>query len=61
LIGRPTPATSFAASGGALERFADRMIGSPAIYGHEAREPEQIANFVTCHDGFTVKTSLCST
>jgi isoamylase len=35
-------------------RFADRLIGSPEIYGHEQREPEQSVNFVTCHDGFTL-------
>ena len=39
---------------GSLARFADRMIGSPEIYGHEQREPEQSVNFVTCHDGFTL-------
>ena len=35
-------------------RFADRLIGSPQIYAHKAREPEQSVNFVTCHDGFTL-------
>ena len=30
------------------------MIGSPEIYGHKEREPEQSINFVTCHDGFTL-------
>ena len=35
-------------------RFADRLLGSPEIYGHEEREPEQSINFVTCHDGFTL-------
>ena len=35
-------------------RAADRMIGSPEIYGHEEREPEQSVNFVSCHDGFTL-------
>ncbi|MEI2722750.1 MAG: glycogen debranching protein GlgX [Verrucomicrobiota bacterium] len=39
---------------GSLKRFADRMIGSPEIYGHKEREPEQSVNFVTCHDGFTL-------
>jgi glycogen operon protein len=39
---------------GSLRRFADRMIGSPEIFGHEEREPEQSVNFVTCHDGFTL-------
>jgi glycogen operon protein len=39
---------------GALPRFADRLLGSPAIYAHKAREAEQSVNFVTCHDGFTL-------
>jgi isoamylase len=39
---------------GSLARFADRLIGSPEIYGHKEREPEQSVNFVTCHDGFTL-------
>jgi isoamylase len=44
----------FRAETGSVARFADRMIGSPEIYGHEEREPEQSVNFVTCHDGFTL-------
>lgn len=39
---------------GSLARFADRLVGSPQIYGHENREAEQSVNFVTCHDGFTL-------
>ena len=39
---------------GSLTRFADRLVGSPAIYGHKEREAEQSVNFVTCHDGFTL-------
>jgi isoamylase len=39
---------------GSLARFADRFVGSPEIYGHKDREPEQSVNFVTCHDGFTL-------
>jgi glycogen operon protein len=39
---------------GSLRRVADRMVGSPEIYGHEQREAEQSVNFVTCHDGFTL-------
>jgi glycogen operon protein len=39
---------------GSLARFADRLIGSPDLYRHEEREPEQSVNFVTCHDGFTL-------
>jgi glycogen operon protein len=34
--------------------LADRLLGSPQIYGHEEREPEESVNFVTCHDGFTL-------
>ena len=35
-------------------RMANRILGSPEIYGHEQREAEQSVNFVTCHDGFTL-------
>ena len=37
-----------------MPRFADRLLGSPEIYGHKEREAEQSVNFVTCHDGFTL-------
>ncbi len=37
-----------------VSHFASRIIGSPDIYGHEEREPEQSINFITCHDGFTL-------
>jgi glycogen operon protein len=40
--------------GGAVRRVADRMLGSPEVYGHKGREAEQSVNFVTCHDGFTL-------
>jgi glycogen operon protein len=39
---------------GAHRRLADRIIGSPDVYGYEQREVEQSINFVTCHDGFTL-------
>ena len=39
---------------GAIERFADRLIGSPSLYAHKQREAEESVNFVTCHDGFTL-------
>ena len=35
-------------------RLARRLLGSPDLYSHEEREPEQSINFVTCHDGFTL-------
>jgi len=34
--------------------FASRGFGSPDLYGHKERGPEQSINFVTCHDGFTL-------
>ncbi len=44
----------FRAARGSVGRFADRLVGSPSIYGHEHREVEQSINFVACHDGFTL-------
>jgi isoamylase len=37
-----------------VNRIPYRLFGSPDIYGHAQREPEQSINFVTCHDGFTL-------
>jgi isoamylase len=34
--------------------FGYRCFGSPDLYGHEGRGPEQSINFVTSHDGFTL-------
>jgi glycogen operon protein len=39
---------------GSVRRVADRLVGSPEIYGHKGREAEESVNFVTCHDGFTL-------
>ena len=39
---------------GSVALFADRLLGSPQIYGHKQREAEASVNFVTCHDGFTL-------
>ena len=44
----------FRGEDGSLQKFADRLLGSPEIYGRKSREPEQSVNFVTCHDGFTL-------
>jgi isoamylase len=44
----------FRGAPGSIARVADRLLGSPEIYGHEEREAEQSVNFVTCHDGFTL-------
>ncbi len=53
-VSATTSATSSAASQGRCGRFADRLVGSPEMYGHKGREAEQSVNFVTCHDGFTL-------
>jgi glycogen operon protein len=39
---------------GMVRNLAARLLGSPDVFGHENREPEQSVNFVTCHDGFTL-------
>ena len=39
---------------GAVGHLADRMVGSPEVYGHKRREAEASVNFVCCHDGFTL-------
>jgi isoamylase len=39
---------------GSVSRLSSRLLGSPDLYGHQEREPEQSINFVTCHDGFTL-------
>jgi glycogen operon protein len=49
----------FRAAPGSLRRVADRIVGSPEVYGHKGREAEQSVNFVTCHDGFTLNDLVC--
>ena len=49
-----TCADFFRGEDGAVRAVADRMVGSPEVYGHKEREAEQSVNFVTCHDGFTL-------
>jgi glycogen operon protein len=44
----------FRGDAGTVERFADRMLGSPEVYSHKQREAEASVNFVTCHDGFSL-------
>ena len=39
---------------GVVSNLVTRLVGSPDIFGHQEREPEQSINFVTCHDGFTL-------
>lgn len=44
----------FRGEAGAVRKLADRIVGSPEVYGHKERTAEQSVNFVTCHDGFTL-------
>jgi isoamylase len=39
---------------GTVRMMAQRVLGSPDIFGYREREPEQSLNFVTCHDGLTL-------
>ena len=40
---------------GMTSALATRLLGSPDLYLSSAREPYHSINFVTCHDGFTLK------
>jgi len=44
----------FRGANDSVGRAADRLLGSPSIYGPREREIEESINFVTCHDGFTL-------
>ena len=47
-------AASSRATAGRCGCWRSASLGSPDIFGHQEREPEQSINFVTCHDGFTL-------
>ncbi|GGM15741.1 glycogen operon protein GlgX homolog [Streptomyces fumigatiscleroticus] len=38
-----------------LGEFASRLAGSPDLYAHSRRRPRASVNFVTAHDGFTLR------
>ncbi|WP_328483874.1 glycogen debranching protein GlgX [Streptomyces sp. NBC_00377] len=40
---------------GSLGEFASRLTGSPDLYAHSRRRPRASVNFVTAHDGFTLR------
>jgi glycogen operon protein len=44
----------FRGSNDSVGRAADRLLGSPSIYGSKERELEESINFISCHDGFTL-------
>jgi glycogen operon protein len=39
---------------GYVSAVAQRLTGSPDVFGKDVREPEQSVNFITVHDGFTL-------
>ena len=41
--------------GGVVSELANRLCGSPDLYEHGGRRPHASINFVTCHDGFTLR------
>jgi len=41
--------------GGQASEFATRLTGSSDLYGHSGRRPYASINFVTAHDGFTLR------
>jgi glycogen operon protein len=41
--------------GGAISEMASRLTGSSDLYEHSGRLPYASINFVTCHDGFTLR------
>jgi isoamylase len=41
--------------GGVIDEFATRLCGSSDLYGWNNRRPHASVNFVTCHDGFTLR------
>ena len=41
--------------GGTIGEFASRLSGSSDLYAHNGRRPSASINFVTAHDGFTLR------
>jgi len=41
--------------GGAVSEFATRLCGSSDLYAQGGRHPHASINFITCHDGFTLR------
>lgn len=39
---------------GMIQRFVNRLLGSPDIYNHFLSDSHKSVNFITCHDGFTL-------
>ena len=48
----------FRGANDSVGRIADRLLGSPSIYGQKEREAEESINFVACHDGFRLNDAV---
>lgn len=42
-------------NGGTIGEFASRLAGSSDLYSHNGRRPSASVNFITAHDGFTLR------
>ncbi len=45
--------------GGTASEFATRLCGSSDLYEQSGRRPYASINFITCHDGFSLKDLVC--
>jgi glycogen operon protein len=52
---RDTVRRFWAGRPGTLPELATRVAGSADIYSHSRRRPHASVNFITCHDGFTLR------
>jgi isoamylase len=41
--------------GGSKGKFATRLAGSEDLFGHGKKQPKNSINFITCHDGFSLR------
>lgn len=41
-----------------LHEFADRLLGSSSVFGWQRRDPAASINFITAHDGFTLRDTV---
>jgi isoamylase len=46
---------NFWLGGGSVQQLATRLAGSEDLYGPSGRTPLHSINFITCHDGFTLR------
>lgn len=43
---------------GLLREFSDRLLGSSSLFEWQARKPSASVNFITAHDGFTLRDTV---